>query len=372
MNNKTHSRIVSIDVFRGITIGFMILVNNPGSWEHIYSPLRHAKWHGCTPTDLVFPFFLFVMGLAMRTSFKKYDYSPSNMLIKKVYYRSIIIFLLGLLLNALPVFFQSSEVSSFRIMGVLQRISLGYLLSSIILLYINEKGTIYISGFILIIYWLLLLYGVNDNPYTIENNLVRKIDLAILGEKHIYTGNSIPFEPEGFLSTLTATVTIILGYLCGKLLHKDVINNIFPTRLIILGFLGILIGLIWGFIFPINKHLWTSSFVLYTAGIATICYALIYWLIEIKKCRKIGIPFIIFGGNSIFIYVASSLLSTVFYLITINYNGDTISLYSYIYKIFFTPIAGDLNGSLLFALSQVLFFWLILLLMHKKGIRIKI
>ena len=371
MNNESN-RLFALDCLRGLTIAFMIIVNTPGSWSYIYSPLRHAKWHGCTPTDLVFPFFLFIVGVAMRFSFKQYNYEPSANLIKKVFWRTVTIFAFGLILNAYPFIRQDWDWSSLRIMGVLQRIGLAYGLASIISLYIKDNKIWIPCCIILIGYWFILfLFGGND-PYGLNTNVVRTIDIALLGEKHLWLGNGVPFDPEGLLSTIPATVTVLIGYFVGMLIQENENQSLLVKSLVIHAAQIAAIGWIWGFFFPINKPLWTSSYVLYTAGIATFFLALFIFLIDIKNYRKPFWPLMIFGTNSIFIFVGSGIWVKTIINIKFIFNGNLISGYNYLYSSFFQPLAGNINGSLLFALTHVLVWWLILYWLYRKRIFIKI
>jgi predicted acyltransferase len=369
---KAEKRIVSLDAFRGITIAFMILVNNPGSWSYIYSPLRHSPWHGCSPTDLVFPFFLFIVGTAMRFSYSRYDYKPSPSLVKKIIWRSGTIFIIGILLNAFPFIRQNWDWSTFRIMGVLQRIGIAYGLASLAVLYLRPKILLISSVVSLLIYWLvLLLFGTGD-PYSLESNAVRLFDLWLLGPNHLYMGRGIPFDPSGSLSTLPAVVTVIIGYAVGRIIQKESNENVVLQKLIAWGLVGIVSGFAWGVLFPINKQLWTSSYVLYTGGIGTLFMAFCYWLVDMKNLQKVVRPFVIFGTNSIFVYAASILWAKILLNINFHYNDRMISGKGYLYKTIFQPLAGNFNGSLLFALSHVLAFWLLLYWMHRKKIFIKI
>ena len=372
MISTPSKRIIAIDALRGFTIGFMILVNNPGSWTHVYSPLRHAKWHGCTPTDLVFPFFLFIMGISMRFSFKKYNYIISRSLLSKIFWRFFIIFFIGILLNTFPFILQNWDWSSIRIMGVLQRIAISYLMASLFVLLFKEKNLIYLSSFILLFYWFALLLFGGKNPYSLETNLVRILDIAILGEDHLYMGTGIPFDPEGLFSSLPASVTVIIGFLIGSIIQIEDNKKDVLSKLIILGILGILSGLAWGLIFPINKHIWTSSYVLYSSGIAILFFALFNCIINIMNLHKLVWPLVVFGTNSIFVYSASILWSKVLLFTTFDYKGTTTSGYNYLYETVFIPLGGNMNGSLIFALSHVLGFWLLLFYMQKKKLHIKI
>lgn len=372
---QINDRLIALDTFRGLTIALMILVNNPGTWSHIYSPLRHAKWHGCTLTDLVFPFFLFIIGVSMRFSFEKYDMCKYGPLFKKVLSRTVTIFIFGLLLNAFPFVRQNWDWTTFRILGVLQRIALAYFIASFIVVRIDIKGLVKLSFGLLLIYWLLLMgYGwySGTDPYALESNFVLVIDQFILGDSHLWGGNGIQFDPEGLLSTLPAVVTILIGFLAGTMIKttEDQKDNV--QRMAVLGALLIVLGWTWGFWFPINKALWTSSYVLYTGGIAILVLVGMLWLIDIKQFNGWTKPFVIFGSNSIFLFVASGLWAKTLLIINFDLNGKMISGYSYLYQTIFQPLAGDINGSLLFALFHVLMFWLILSWMYKKRIFIKV
>ena len=372
MSYKTGERIVSLDAFRGITIAFMILVNNPVSWTYVYSPLRHAQSHGCTLTDLVFPFFLFIVGTSMRFSFSRFDYEPSPSLVKKIIWRSVTIIIIGILLNAFPFIRQDWDWTSLRIMGVLQRIGIAYGLASLAILYIRPKILFFSSTASLLIYWLVLfLFGTGD-PYSLETNAVRLLDLWLLGSNHLYMGTGIPFDPEGLLSTLPAVVTVIIGYAVGRVIHKESDGHVVLRKLTVCGLAGIMSGIAWGFLFPINKQLWISSYVLYTGGIGTLFMAFCYWLIDMKGLQKVIRPFVIFGTNSIFVYAASGLWAKILLTMDFQYDDRMISGYGYLYKTIFQPLAGDFNGSLLFALSHVLVFWLLLYWMYRNKIFIKV
>ena len=372
---EKQDRLISLDAFRGVTIALMILVNNPGTWAHVYAPLRHAKWHGCTLTDLVFPFFLFIIGVSMRFSFEKYEFCKWGPLFKKVVFRTMTIFVIGLLLSAFPFVRQDWDWTHFRIMGVLQRIALAYIMASLIVVRADVKGIVKISMGLLFGYWILLMghgwYSGLD-PYALKTNLPLIIDSFILGENHLYGGTGIPFDPEGLLSTIPSIVTVLIGFLVGTMIktaedHKD--NT---QRMAVLGALLIIFGWGWGFVFPINKQLWTSSYVLYTSGIATVVLAGLIWLVDVKGLKTWTKPFVIFGANAIFLYAASSIWAKILLKIRFELDGKMISGYGYLYQTVFQPFAGDLNGSFLFALFHVFMFWLILAWMYRKKIFIKI
>ena len=369
------NRFISLDIFRGATMALMVIVNTPGTWSYVYAPLRHAEWHGCTLTDLVFPFFLFVIGVAMRFSFDKYDICKYGPLFNKIIFRTITIFVIGLLLNAFPFIRQNWDWSSFRILGVLQRIALAYFFAGFIVLRLDVKGLVKISFLLLVGYWILLItYGwySSQDPYALKTNLILVIDRFLLGESHLYGGTGIQFDPEGLLSTIPSIVTILIGFLVGTMIKTSNDHEDNVQRMAMLGSLLIIIGWTWGFILPINKQLWTSSYVLYTGGIAIILLAGMIWLVDIKKIDWWTKPFVILGSNAIFLYALSSIWVKILLKISFELNGKMISGYSYFYKTIFQPLAGNINGSLFFALFHVLIFLLILTWMYRKNIFIKI
>ena len=372
---EKQDRLISLDAFRGATIALMILVNTPGTWGHVYAPLRHAQWHGCTLTDLVFPFFLFIIGVSMRFSFEKYEFCKWGPLFKKVVWRTITIFTIGLLLNAFPFVRQDWDWSHFRIMGVLQRIALAYIMASFIVVRADIIGIVKISLGLLFGYWILLMgYGWYSglDPYALKSNLILIVDAYILGENHLYGGTGIPFDPEGLLSTIPSIVTVLIGFLVGTMIKTAEDHEDNTQRMAVLGALLIIFGWGWGFVFPINKQLWTSSYVLYTSGIATVVLAGLIWLVDVKGLKTWTKPFVIFGANAIFLYAASGIWVKILLKISFELDGKMISGYGYLYQTVFQPFAGDLNGSFLFALFHVFMFWLILAWMYRKKIFIKI
>jgi len=296
-------RIYSIDVFRGLTISLMIIVNNPGSWASVYSPLLHAKWHGCTLTDLVFPFFLLIVGASTRFAFVRWHYYPSKEFHLYVFWRSLSIFLAGILLNAFPFIKQDWNWESFRFFGVLQRIAIAYGISAILIIRYDFKIILKIITSILLFYWAALFFFNPQSSYSIETNIVRAIDLFLFGEKHLYKGFGIAFDPEGLFSTIPAVATVLIGYLLGGMLHTTKNFNDCAKRMSILGLTLILSGYLWGFILPINKPLWTSSYVLFTSGFGALSLSFLTYLIDIKGYKKYFIPFEIFGTNSIFLFL---------------------------------------------------------------------
>ena len=369
-------RYLALDVLRGLTIALMVIVNTPGSWSHMYSPFAHAEWHGFTITDLVFPTFLFVVGNAMSFSMKKMEKMGQSVFLKKVFKRAALIFLIGWGLNAFP-FFEYSESGEIvminwaevRLLGVLQRIALCYLFASLILFYLGKKGAIIYCFIALFGYWAVLyFFGDPADPYSMLGNFGSKLDLLLIGEKNLYMGEGVPFEPEGLLSTFPSVVNVIAGYFAGKLIQQ-IGNNIKTVKALFLGgLILIVLCLIWDLVFPINKKLWTSSYVLLTVGLDLFLIGFLIWVIEVWKKRSWTYPFEVFGRNPLILYVLSGVVITLFYSIEIGGK----SLKGIIYEAAYTSWLSDKNASLLFALTYMLLIWLIGYWMDKKKIYIKV
>lgn len=366
---ESSERLVSLDAFRGLTILLMIVVNTPGSWAYVYPPLRHSEWHGATPTDLVFPFFLFIVGVAMWFSFKKYDHIMSAPAFLKIIKRTSLIFIIGLFLNAFPKF----NFEHLRIMGVLQRIALAYGLASVFVLILPRWGRWAFSAFVLLGYWALMYFMGGNDPYSLEQNFATGVDVSLFGENHVYKGFGIPFDPEGLLSTLPAMVNVIFGYLIGEIisLTKDFTQLI--KKLLVIGIAGIALGLLWGLVFPINKPIWSSSYVVYTIGIALVMLSLFIWLIDIKGAKKWTTPLLIYGTNPLLIFVLSIVwVKVIIYLVHFGEGEEQISGYSWLYQSVFVPIGGNMFGSLLFALFHGVLFWAVGYMLYKKKIFLKL
>lgn len=360
-------RLKSLDVFRGITIASMILVNNPGSWNHVYPPLLHAEWHGCTPTDLVFPFFLFIAGVAMAFSLSKYtqENQPTPQLYRRIIQRCLILFLLGLLLNGFPTY----NLATIRIMGVLQRISLAYLLAAIAILNLSRKQLYWLSAALLIGYWaamqLIPIPGYGAGNLSPEGNFAAYIDRLILTQQHLWA--SKPYDPEGLFSTLPALVTLLIGYFTGEWLKHQPTKSRTSLNLVIVGLSCLVVGYIWGLFFPINKVLWTSSYVIFTAGWALLLLAACYEAIEVRGWQKWAWPFEVMGLNAIFIFVASGFLARLMIYNYIGSGENAPTIKTWVYEQYFQSWAGALNGSLVFAIVNVLFWWGISDLMYRRG-----
>jgi predicted acyltransferase len=369
-----NNRLLALDVFRGMTIAFMILVNTPGSWSHVFSPLRHAKWHGATPTDMVFPFFLFIVGVSMFFSFSKYNQNLDAATTKKILKRVFLIFVIGLTLNYFP--FYNRTLGALRIMGVLQRIALAYGLGAFICLFVPNKNLWKVGLLILVGYWGVMYAMGTGDPFSLQGNFAKVADLAIFGESHVYKGFGIPFDPEGLFSTIPAAVTVIFGYLVGLLIKEANDKSAMVKNLLIIGTLSIFIALVWDMYFPINKPLWTSSYVLYAGGIASIIIGLLIEFIDVRGYQSWTKPFVVFGMNPLIIYVMSGLIVKVMLYIAKweNASGETVKLYGWIYnEVFAGLLPSNLNlASLLFAIFIVSICWLFGYVLFKKRIFIKV
>jgi len=363
-------RLLSLDIYRGMTIVFMIIVNTPGSWQYVYAPLRHSEWHGCTPTDLVFPSFLFIVGVSMWFSMKKYGHHLNLQSVYKILYRTAIIFLAGFLLIWFPFF--GKELSGVRIMGVLQRIALAYGFGALICLIVRPKYLWLVSAIILLGYWGILYLAGGNEPYSLEGNAVLKLDLLVLGKNHLWDGFGIRFDPEGLLSTLPSIATVIIGFMTGSIVGKGEADMKKVIKMALYGIALTVAGLIWNIWFPINKPLWTSSYVLYTGGISMLILGLLYLLIDVLKFKGWTGFFKVFGMNALFIYIVASLWTKIMLLVKVGLAGEKVSLYYWIYSKICVPLLGNLNGSLLFALLQVLLMWVLVYILYRRKIFIKV
>lgn len=363
-------RLTSLDAFRGLTIAGMILVNNPGSWKYVYAPLRHAEWHGWTPTDLIFPFFLFIVGVSISLSITKRleQGLRRSELYGKILTRTLILFALGLLLHLIPRF----NFTTLRIPGVLQRIALCYLISALLFSNIGTKGRAAAVLLLLASYWIMMklvpVPGYGPGVLDYHGNLCAYIDSRLLAG-HLY---KIDFDPEGILSTFPAVATTLLGTLAGDWLRSTREIWLKLAGLLLAGMILTLSGFLLHPLFPINKQLWTSSFVLFTAGAALLVLGICFWLNEGLKLKKWAFPFIVLGTNAITVYVGSSLMAKMMGLIKVSAGGETVSLKTFLYTQLLAPWAGQLNGSLIFPLLLILVWLGIMIPFYKKRIFIKI
>lgn len=395
MNNPSQ-RYVALDVLRGMTVAGMILVNNPGSWSKIFAPLRHAEWHGCTPTDLVFPFFLFIVGAALSFSFAKYGDGIDAKSIGKLIKRSALIFLTGLLLNAFPFYPTSPDsalsfgenylnyIGSIRIMGVLQRIALCYLLGGALALWLRKPGKIAFGMAVLMTIHIavLVIFG-SEDPFSLEGNISGSIDVAIFGDKHVYHGFGKAFDPEGLLGVLSGSATVLLGFTIGGLIRKATNKSDAVAQLYTIGLLSLGAGVVMSIFIPINKPLWTPSYVFYAGGWSILMLALFIYFIDIKGREKLFFPFKAMGLNPLFAFVMAGVLAKtlgrVIRWTEIAVTDDNtikesvVSASSWIYRNCCVEVFGHNEfGSLMYALMYVTLFLLMAIWLYKKKIIIKL
>ncbi|MDP3397604.1 MAG: heparan-alpha-glucosaminide N-acetyltransferase domain-containing protein [Bacteroidales bacterium] len=396
MDKVVTNRYTALDVLRGMTIAGMILVNNPGTWGKIFPPLKHAAWHGCTPTDLVFPFFLFIVGAALSFAFAKYNDTLNKESVKKVIKRSFLIFLTGLLLNAFPFYNTSPSpelsfgenwlvyIQNLRIFGVLQRIALCYMVGALVALWLQKPKKIIVAGSVLMLLHLLILviFGTGD-PFSKEGTIAGSIDVALVGITHVYKGFGMPFDPEGLLGVLSGSATVLFGYLVGGHIRKsanktEAVGDLYSIGLIALG-----VGVVLSTVIPINKPLWTPSYVFYAGGWSVLMLALFIYFIDIKGKEKIFYPFKALGLNPLFAFVMAGVFAKTLGRIikwqtsVLQDDGTfkeiTTNASSWIYQNCCVPLLGNNEwGSLLYALGYVTIFTTMAIILYKKKIVIKL
>jgi len=364
-----NKRLVSLDAFRGITIAGMILVNNPGSWSTVYAPLLHAPWHGWTPTDFIFPFFLFIVGVSMAFSLpRQQEKLPTAQLYRKIGRRTLILFGLGLFLAAFPFF----KLDTIRIPGVLQRIAVVYLCASVIVLHTGIRGQVGWFAGLLLGYWaamtLIPVPGYGAGDLSVEGNLAAFVDSNLLSG-HMWKKT---WDPEGVLSTIPAIATTLSGVLTGHFLKTKNERATIAGWLFIAGWLAVLAGLFWAILFPLNKALWTSSYVVFTTGAALQFLAFCYFLIDVKGIKKWAKPAIVYGMNAITVFVLSGILARILIYTKVPSGSESISLKSWIYNNLFLSWADPINASLAFALANVLFWLAAMWFLYNRKIFIKI
>ena len=410
---KTKKRLLALDILRGITIAGMIMVNNPGSWEHIYTPLEHAEWIGLTPTDLVFPFFMFIMGISTYISLKKYNFEFSHAAAIKILKRTIVIFLIGTAIGWFSKFCYYwaaptegigfgaqlwESVATFdriRILGVMQRLALCYGATAIIALTMKHKHIPYLIVTLLVGYFIVLITG-NGYAYN-ETNILSIVDRTILTLPHMYKDNGI--DPEGLLSTIPAIAHVLLGFCVGKLIldktskpkgseviqQESAVNNqianerqhtlVLDKQIITLFLIGTILtfsGFLLSYGCPISKKIWSPTFVLTTCGLASSFLALLIWIIDAKGFKKWSVFFESFGVNPLFMYVLADVLGILLGCLHFPYNGETISIHGFVYDTLLVPVFGDICGSFIYALLFVGLNWCIGYQLYKRKIYIKI
>ncbi len=391
-------RLLSLDVFRGITIAGMLLVNDPGTWSAIFPPLEHAEWNGWTPTDLIFPFFLFIVGITTHLSMtaRRARGDDDAALVKQILRRGIIIYLLGFAMAMFP-FYQWGDITSLpnatawdrvvfriehvRILGVLPRIAIVYMVAGLLTLKTTLKQQIVIIATLLLGYWFAMTLIPVPGEGTIgaqllhthDRNLAAYLDRLILGTNHTWTG-SVTFDPEGPMSTIPAIATAMLGVIAGRwiaLKEKPLLERI--SGLFAVGAIGMMIGLMWNWSFPINKNLWTSSYVVFTAGMASVALATIMWIVDYCRVKWWTKPFVVFGVNPIVAFVGSGVMARLIYTLWhVSYNGKSTAVQDAIYQSVFLPWLPPRVASLAFALTFVLFWYGILLVLYRRKIILKV
>lgn len=384
--SQQSSRLLSLDILRGITIAGMIMVNNPGSWSYIYTPLGHAHWHGLTPTDLVFPFFMFIMGVSTFMSLRKFQFKPSKAAIWKIVRRTILIFVIGIglgwfgllcrgLASGETIIQAATHFDTLRILGVLQRLALSYGFAGLITLFVKSQHLPWVTGLLLFVYFLILQFG---NGFEMsEQNIIAVVDRALWGTDHMYkdvnlVGERIALDPEGLLSTIPSIAHVLIGFLFGKLIvdHKD--NHTRVEKLLIWGTILAFAGLLLQYGCPINKKIWSPTFVLTTTGFAAQLLGLLIWTIDINKKERWSRFFHAFGVNPLIVYVFAGVLANLVSNIRFGREGESVSIKEFIYDTMLRSWAGNYFGSLLYALLFVSVCWLFGYILYKRNIFIKL
>ena len=374
-------RLLSLDVLRGITVAGMILVNNPGDWGTIYSPLKHAEWIGLTPTDLVFPFFMFVMGVSMSISMKKFSGHFCSQFVIKLFKRTVILFLLGVMLSWFSlvldnILHPSKEISliqvllplhDVRILGVLQRLALSYFFASLLAIWIRSKAALFYTIIsILLIYGLVLWYG---NGFELsEDNIIAVIDRCLLGENHMYlewlpNGGRIRFDPEGFLSTLPGIAHVLIGYFCGNIIMQNKTLDEKIVQLSVIGIILLFVGFLFSYSCPIIKKVWSPTYVLVTSGFTYLFFVLLIWIIDLRKCSKWIIPFQALGCNPLFIYLFASLMADML---------GQVGLHEEVYAVFVKLFNHSCFSSMMYAIVYVAVNTGLAYILYKKKVFIKL
>jgi predicted acyltransferase len=384
-STSQNNRLLSLDILRGITIAGMILVNNSAG-GYAYTPLKHAHWHGLTPTDLVFPFFMFIMGVSTFMSLRKFNFALSGAAVWKVVRRTLLIFLIGMALgwfgqlvyglaSGETIGVAATHFDTIRILGVLQRLALAYGFAALIALLVKNKQLPWVAAIILAGYYLILRFGKGFELS--EESIIARIDTALLGAAHMYKdttpeGVRIAFEPEGLISTLPSIAHVLIGFLFGKLIVDNKDNNTKVAKLLIWGTILAFSGLLLQYGCPINKKIWSPTFVLVTTGFAAQLLGLLIWIIDINKKEKWSRFFHAFGVNPLIVYVFAGVFATLVGAIRFAWQGETISVKSFTYSVLLQPWAGNYFGSLLYAVLFVTICWLFGYILYKRNIYIKL
>ncbi len=384
--SKDNKRLLSLDILRGITIAGMLLVNNPGTWSYIYRPLEHAEWIGLSPTDLVFPFFIFCMGVSMAFSLKKFNYKLSGPLMMKIVRRTVILFLIGWavqwfghlvrgLCKGDPFIEAVNNLDTLRYLGVFQRLALVYFFGSMCVVLFSKRVIPWLVYIILVAYAVILGLG-NGYDFSLDN-IIAQIDNNVLGTDHMYHesayGESISFDPEGILSTLPCIAHVLIGYLVGRMILAVHNNSERVSTMLLWGTMLLLAGWLLQYGIPCGKKMWSSTFVMITCGMAMCIQALLIYFVDIKGKKRWGQFFETFGVNPLALYLMGTVLAILFGAIPIGHNaeGGNITIHSAVYD-FFTSFSSEYTASALYAISFVLLNWVIGHILYKKKIYIKI
>ena len=382
MERAASTRLLSLDVFRGMTIAGMLLVNNPGTWGAIYPPLEHAAWNGWTPTDVIFPFFLFIVGVTTHLSLssRRARGATDRDIVMQIVRRGLIIILLGWLMAGFP-YYPLTRITGIRFGGVLPRIGVCYIAGALLTMKTSLKQQVAILAVLLYGYWFLQTLvpvpGYHEIGALLLNNpdatLSAWLDRTVLGLPHLWVGSKT-WDPEGILSTVPAIGTVILGVFTGRwITRKEVPIEERLNALFVAGAIAMVVGLMWNWSFPINKSLWTSSYVMFTAGMAAVALAVCIWLVDVRAIRWWTGPFVIYGMNPIIAFVGSGVLARIIYsLIKVSYGGKVISLEAAMYEAAFASWLDPRNASLAFAICTVLFWLAVLTVLYRRKIFLKV
>ncbi len=382
ISNVPTQRLLSLDILRGLTIALMILVNTPGSWSHVYAPFLHSEWHGCTLTDLVFPSFVFIVGVSLYFSLSRFGWAGEPTLdgraravgpaLAKIARRTASIFIVGLLLNYFP--FYDHALGELRIYGVLQRIALAYGFAATLCVLVPPRRWLAVVAALGLGYWALLYFGGGADPYSLEDNLKRSVDLATIGADHMYGGFGIPFDPEGLIGLFGTAVNVLLGAYVGRLIRLTPNHHTRVKSILLFGVGLLAVGLTWDLLLPINKPLWTSSYAVYTSGIAACALAVLIEFVDHRGHRRWATPFVHFGKNPLVVYALSGLLvKTALRIKWATYGGDETNVYAWLYRdLFSAAIPVPKLASLLFAIFIVTICWSVAYLLYRRRIFVKL